>query len=123
MIIERGRPFNVRKPSTDHWYNVSIGKSGVGISMTLLNKENKIGIELYIRDDKALFDKIYEHHKEIEQQMNLIPDWQRLDHRKASRIVYKIDGLNFNDHSNYRSLMNKVIDYVLLFRKVFTIYI
>lgn len=123
VIIERGRPFNVRKPNTDNWYDVSIGRSGVHISITLLNKENKIGVELYIRGDKALFDKIHENHQEIEKQLGLTLDWQRLDHRKASRIIYKIDGLNFDDHSNYNSLMNQVIDNVLLFRKVFAAYI
>ena len=27
ILIERGRPFNVRKATTDHWYDVAIGSS------------------------------------------------------------------------------------------------
>ena len=49
VIIERGRPFNVRKASTDHWYDVAIGTSAAHLGITLVNKENCIGIELYIR--------------------------------------------------------------------------
>ena len=55
VIIERGRPFNVRKASTDHWYDVAIGTSAAHLGITLVNKENCIGIELYISDDKSIF--------------------------------------------------------------------
>lgn len=33
VIIERGRPFNVRKASTDHWYDVAIGTSAAHLGM------------------------------------------------------------------------------------------
>lgn len=123
VIAERGKPFNIRKASTDHWYSVSIGTTDAYISVTLVNKDKAAGVELYIPDNKMLFDKLKEHKSEIEKQLQLKLDWQRLDNKKASRIIHKIGGLDFNDHSNYPELMNKIIDLVLQFKSVFLKYI
>lgn len=46
-------------------------------------------------------------------------DWQRLDTAKASRILYRINGLNFDDHSNYDSLIDEAIDKVIKMRSIF----
>jgi hypothetical protein len=123
VLIGRGKPFNVRKATTDHWYDVAIGVSGVHVSLTLVNKEGCIGVELYISDNKELYDSIYEHKDEIENKLQLELDWQRLDDKKASRIVYRIQGLNFDDHSNYEKLMNEMIDKAVLFANVFKKYV
>lgn len=119
VLVDRGKPFNVRKATTDHWYDVAIGVSGVHVSMTLVNKEGCIGIELYINDDKELYDKLSEEKEKIEQELDLTLDWQRLDDKKASRIMYRIPGLNFDNHDNYDQLINEMIDKALLFVKVF----
>lgn len=49
--------------------------------------------------------------------------WDRLDNGKASRIKYNIKGLNFNDHSNYKELMEEIIDDATKMRDVFKKYI
>lgn len=123
VVIERGKPFNIRKATTDHWYNVAIGTSDAHIDITLVNKDSLIGVELYITDNKELFDKLYERKDEIEKELGFNLDWRRLDNSKASRIVYHIKGLNFDDHSNYNELMNKTIDLAVLMRNVFKKYI
>ena len=46
-------------------------------------------------------------------------DWQRLDTAKASRILYRISGLNFDDHSNYDALIDEAIDKVIKMKSVF----
>lgn len=123
IIVERGKPINVRKATTDHWYDVAIGVTGVHISLTLVNKDSCIGVELYIQDDKELFDKLFESKGEIEDKLGVELDWQRLDDKKASRILYRIPGLNFDDHSNYDVLMNEMIDKAVAFSKVFKKYV
>lgn len=123
IVIERGKPFNTRKPTTDHWYNIAIGTSEAHIDITLVNKDSLIGIELYITNNKELFDKLYERKEDIECDLGFKLDWRRLDNSKASRIVYRIKGLNFDDHSNYNELMNKTIDLAVLMRDTFKKYI
>ena len=123
VVSERGKPFNLRKATTDHWYDVAIGVSGVLVEIALVNKEGCVGIALYIIDDKELFDSLNEKKIEIESKLGFELDLQRLDGKKASRIIYRIPGLNFDDHSNYDSLMNDIIDKVILFVKVFKKYV
>lgn len=122
-IVAHDKPFNVRKATTDHWYDVAIGNSYSHISITLVNSDSFIGIELYIGDKKELFDDLYAHKDEIEAETGLAFDWQRLDNKKASRILHKIDGLNFDDHSNYPELMDETIKKVVIMREVFKEYI
>lgn len=123
ILVERGRPFNVRKASTDHWYDIAIGVSGIFVELTLVNKESYIGVELHIQDDKELYDQIEASKDKIEIEIGLSLDWQRLDNKKASRILYRIPGLDFNNHSNYDYLMNDMIDKAVLFVNVFRKYI
>lgn len=123
VLVERGKPFNVRKATTDHWYNVAIGTSDAHIDITLVNKDSVIGVELYITDNKELFDKLYQKKDEIEADLGFELDWRRLNNSKASRIVTFIKGLNFDDHSNYNELMNKTIDLAVLMRETFKKYI
>lgn len=123
VITESGRPFNVRKATTDHWYDVAIGTSEAHISITLVNKDGSIGVELYVRDNKDLFDHIFEHKDEIESKLGFSMHWERLDDKKASRIKSYIPGLNFNKQGNYSELMNQVIERVVKIRDVFKGYL
>lgn len=123
ILAERGKPFNIRKATTDHWYDIAIGISGAHVALNLVNKENCVVVELYINDDKELFDHLYEKKDEIEQKIGLQLDWRRINDKKASRILYRIKGLNFDDHSNYNELMNEMIDKAQLFVNVFKKYV
>ena len=123
VVTENGKPFNVRKATTDHWYDVAIGTSDAHISITLVNKDGTIGVELYVRDCKDLFDNLYEHKEEIENKLGFNMHWERLDDKKASRIKSYIPGLNFNKQGNYPELMNQVIERVVKVRDVFKGYL
>ena len=123
VLIEKGKPFNVRKATTDHWYNVAIGTSDAHIDITLVNKDSVIGVELYITDNKELFDKLYQRKDEIDKDLGFKLDWRRINNSKASRIVTYIKGLNFDDRSNYNELINKTIDLAVLMRDTFKKYI
>ena len=119
ILISKNKPFNVRKATTDHWYDVALGTSEAHISITLVNKMKSIGIEVYINDNKELFDKLYSEAEAIQDELNFSMEWQRLDNKKASRIIYYISGLDFNNHENYDELINKVIDKVIVIRDSF----
>ena len=121
--MKRGKPFNVRKATTDHWYDVAIGSSEAHIAIDLVNKDGLIVVELYINDNKNLFDSLYARREEIESNLGYKMIWDRLDNKKASRIKYHIKGLDFDDHSNYDALINQAIDAAIKMRNVFKAYI
>ena len=118
-ILNSGKPFNIRKASTDHWYDVALGTSEAHISITLVNKNNNIGIEVYINDNKELFDSLYDNAETIHKELGFNMKWQRLNEKKASRIIYYIDGLDFDNRDNYHQLMREVIDKVVIIRNIF----
>lgn len=123
ILIDRGKPFNIRKATTGHWYDIALGTSEAHISINLVNKESLVVIDLYINDNKEIFDRLYELKEQIESELGFKMTWDRLDNSKASRIKYGIKGLNFDDHSNYDDLMNKIIDIAVKMRDVFKKYI
>ena len=123
VVVSRGKPFNLRKASTDHWYDVAIGSSEAHVSINLVNKDGCIVVELYINNNKDLFDKLYADKEVIEKKLSFTLTWDKLEGKKASRIKYNIDGLNFDDHSNYPELMNEAIDAAVAMRDTFKNYI
>lgn len=119
ILMLKNKPFNIRKATTEHWYDLSLGSREAHISITLVNKINSIGIAIYINDNKRLFDKLFDNSEEIQKELGFDMDWQRLDNKKASRIIYYIQGLDFNHHDNYERLIKEVIDKAIIIKKVF----
>ena len=122
-VVAHGKPFNTRKATTDHWYNVAIGSSACYISITLVNSSSFVGVELTIPDNKELFDSLFAKKEEIDSKIGFSMEWERLNEKKASKIIHKIDGLDFDSHDNYPQLMDDVIKKIIIMRDVFKKYI
>jgi hypothetical protein len=61
-----------QKSYPQHWTNISIGSSSCYISLTISSKENVVGCELYIPDDKDLYTKLFESKDAIENELQEI---------------------------------------------------
>lgn len=122
-VDEIGKPINKHKATTDHWYTVTIGSSKCHISIDLVNREHKIRVGIWIDDDKSLFDRLYSNKEAIEQAAGMHFYWERLDNKKASLVCTYINGLDFNNQTNYSELMQKSIENVLLFKRIFMPYL
>ena len=68
VVASRGKPFNIRKASTDHWYDVAVGTSEAHVVINLINKNNHIVVEFYIKSNIALFNRLFEQKDAIEEQ-------------------------------------------------------
>lgn len=123
VLEARGKPFNKRKASTDHWYSVAMGSSECHISIDLVNKEHKIRVSVWIDDNKELFDIFFEHKEDITKTLGFDLSWQRLEKRKASCIATYIYGLDFNNTENYPELINKAIDLAVSLKNAFVPYL
>ncbi len=119
VLISRGKPFNVRKASTDHWYDFTIGSSKCHLSMDLVNKDGFIRINMWIPDCKEQYRAFEENKDVIEGSVGLALLWEPLEGKKACRISCRIEGLDFENQANYESLMNDSIDRLVSFRKAF----
>ena len=123
VLDQRGKPFNKRKATTDHWYSVAMGSSECNISIDLVNKEHKIRVGVWITDNKELYDQFYAHKEEIEASCGFELYWDRLDDKKASLACTYIHGLDFDNQDNYPELINKAIDLVLTLKKAFVVFL
>ena len=73
-----------------------MGNSEYHISLTCATQRNEIDIEVYIDNNKEIYDIFYINKEELEEKTNLKYKWQRLDNKKASRIkaIKKCDVIN-----------------------------
>lgn len=118
-VMKVRNQFNVRKPSTDHWYDFSIGTSTCHLSADLLNKEGKVRINMWIPNNKVQYDRFFENRNSIEGYLGFSLDWDRLDNKKASRICTYIDNFSFSKPNEFEIISNKMIDILVMFRTAF----
>ncbi len=123
ILESKGKPFNIRKASPHHWYNVAIGSSKSHIAIELVNSDKLIRIGLYMKDDYTFFDKLVDYKENIEKELELKLDWDRECSGLVSRIKYSLTGLDYDDHSNYDELINKTIDIAAKMQMVFKKYL
>jgi predicted type IV restriction endonuclease len=89
-LVSHNKPINIRKAWPAHWYDVSIGKGGVHIALTLRTNIKDISCEIYMHADdaKALFQFLLRDRKAIEEVIGPL-EWQELPEKQASRIVVR----------------------------------
>jgi hypothetical protein len=90
-------------PQPKHWFNISIGTSRCHIALTINTQKGYIGCELYIRNDKSLFDILYNNKVEIEKAIGSELEWMELPDATASRILItkKCDPKNRQNWEEY----------------------
>jgi hypothetical protein len=111
-----------QSPSPQNWYNITIGDSRAHLAGTLNSVAKRIAFELYISDDKELFQKLFSKQEAIESQLGYKLDWQELPNRKASRIIVT-KSADFLDESKQDELVQWIVERADEFTKVFKKYL
>jgi hypothetical protein len=119
QVSEERKEFNKRKPAPQHWMDFSIGSSECNLSADLLNDKNSIRINMWIPNNKELFEQFMRNKDKIESVIGERLNWDKLENKKASRISTTILGFSFKEKENYANLSNKIIDKLVLFRSAF----
>lgn len=96
------RLFNRRKPSTDHWYTVSVGSSEFNFNFLLNTVRNVITVECNIPNNKDLFNHFYSNKEKIESIVGTSLDWRELPEKKASRILLEKE-VNLKDKDTWQN--------------------
>ena len=116
------RTFNRRKPTTDHWMNLSIGSSACSVVIDLIRKYGRLIVELYISDDKELYQALYEKKESIEREIGCALEWRELPDKKASRILM-IKPVDFDDKATWVSQFDWLMETTTKFKTVFKKYL
>ena len=114
--------FKRRKPSTDNWFDFSIGSSACVIRITQIRQRNELGAEIWIHNNKNLFRTLYEKKDAIESGTGLTFDWRELPDKKASRIVI-VKQVAFDAENARTEQFDWLIDVMLKLKKTFSQYL
>lgn len=115
--VEKGSSLFRQTPSPQHWYNIAIGSSEAHIGLTINTRTKSLGCELYIDDNKPLFEYLKLHDKEIRSQLNGDVEW--IEANKACRVVQRKSDAAIEDDSLVEASFEWLIDRATAFHKVF----
>ena len=102
--IDRNYPmFNSRKPRSSNFYDMPLGSSLAHITL-VINTKSEIKCQIWIMDNKQLFDHLYESKDKIEEELGYELDWDRSDDYKSSFICI-INNSDIRDESNWEKLI------------------
>ena len=110
-----------RKPSTNHWYDFTMGSKECFIRVELVDRDGFVRINCLMPDNKKMYDLILSHKIQVDssfQDIKLI--WNRCDDKKESRISTTIDGLDLDNTESYNELANKILDMAERFKNSFS---
>ena len=70
------KAFSIRKSLPQHWYNIGVGNSSYHLVLTVNTQKKCIGTEIYIHDDKEIFEKFQSRKSEIEAELDMKLEWR-----------------------------------------------
>lgn len=108
-------------PRPQHWYDVSMGSSDAHVALTVDSRKNKLGCEIYISKNKALFNFMRERRAEIEVNIGEKLEW--VDAAVASRIKLQKDVANIFAPGEAADHFEWLYEKTILFHKVFGKYL
>lgn len=110
------KAFSSQKPQPQHWYNLAAGTSQYHISLTANTQKKRIGAEIYISDNKELFEQFKSQKADIEQELGMKLEWREAS--KACRILALQDGDIKNDSISWDTHFDWYCKMALQLKKV-----
>ena len=107
----------LHKGNSSHWAHFTVGR--VRVSTDLVEKDNKIRVNLYMVNARPIYDELYKNKGRIEKSLSFRLEWRRECGRTASRIKTYIYGLNFANTDKFPELIHKTVNYILQFIRAF----
>lgn len=113
---ERSHLFSNINPTNDNW--ISCGSGHSGISYKYVVTGSYIRVELWIigwtkEENKGIFDCLFEHKTEIEDNFEDELEWQRLDKGKGSRVGYSLFDVSVLNKDDWEEMINFAVTYMI----------
>ena len=92
-----------QKPQPQHWLNNSIGRSGIALNMIANTRDERLGVELMLHDERAKkhFANLLAQKADIETRLGFELDWQELPDARACRIAAWFPNAAIEDESRW----------------------
>lgn len=100
-------------PTTESWIGVALGMMGVGMNFVISRKYARA--EIYInrgdkKENKRIFDLLYNMRNKIENEFGEKLDWERLDENVTSRIKCQLNGVSVFEEGDWLKMNKFMID-------------
>ena len=115
---EKYKHLKLQKPQPQHWYSVALGSSEAHVSMTVNTRENLLACEIYINNNKELFQHLKTFSADIEKQLGVSLEW--IEAAKACRIKTVHDSFQISDQTKYTEYFEWLLRTTISFQKVFS---
>lgn len=110
------------KAYPQNYYNLYLNKPPAHISLVVNTVKKHLTTQIWIDNNKELFDYFHENKDEIEKEIGLGLCWERLDGKKASRIDIYHD-YDIKSESNWDEAIKWHLDMACRFQNVFNKYL
>lgn len=94
-----------------------MGTSETHIALTINSRDNLLGCEIYIKENKDLFRFLLERKEEIEKEIGKVDEW--VDAPVASIIRIKKEVSNVFDQNEAENYFIWLYEKMVLFRRIF----
>mgnify|MGYP006293499425 CR=1 FL=1 len=119
-LLEANVVASAHTPRPQYWFDVSLGRSGIHLACTANTYEGKIGVRVYIsnqRADKAL-PQLMDQREEIENELGFGLEWDPNKDARDKTIVVHRDA-DLQDRSQWDEYLNWLVDTTARMRRVF----
>ena len=118
---------NAKAGQPQNWYSFSSENSKVYLYETsfAFNERVRVGIYLDAKDqiiNKDIFDKLFSEKENIEKEFGEELSWERIDEKRACRIIIYKDGHINLDTEELSKIKNWTIEKLLRFKEIFPKY-
>ena len=101
FLKNNSKKLKARTPKAQHWYDIGLGNSHMHISLIVSFQSNFIRTDIYLPNDKPLFQKLFTKKDQIEKELGFSPIWEELPDAKASRIKLQRDDVDVKNKGRY----------------------
>lgn len=81
--------FHLNNPGKNHYYRIYFGSREAVLELSVTPRDREIGVELLIKDNKELYNTLYQKHADIEGSINAPLRWYNDQTKKAARIMVR----------------------------------
>ncbi|MCR5202332.1 MAG: DUF4268 domain-containing protein [Lachnospiraceae bacterium] len=121
-----GNSFSNVNPSKDNWINGFFGISD--FSITCIARFDAAIVKLHLgkkatEKNKKAFDVLFENKDKIEKELGVTLEWKRNDDHRSSNIVYRLEGVNIANKTDWIQMANFHAKWSKKFYDVFVPYL
>lgn len=121
-INKQPNSFQNISPSKDNWIGIGSGISSINFNFVISNYYART--EVYITrsskdENKFVFDELQKIKQEIETTFGDTLIWERLDEKKAARIKYELNNVDYFNREDWKRMIAFMIDGMWRLEKAF----